>query len=118
MQVLLAAFLAAAVALGVPAPAGDLTWSDHPRTLHVDADAAAPGDGSMARPYPRIALAVAAAVAGDTVLVGPGRYAEEVGKVRPGRPAAPSGSSGGQAPTWSGPVAWPGAGWSRSCTTT
>lgn len=89
MQVLLAAFLAAAVALGGPAPAGDLTWSDHPRTLHVDADAAAPGDGSMARPYPRIALAVADAVAGDTVLVGPGRYAEEVRTVRPGRPAAP-----------------------------
>jgi hypothetical protein len=68
MQVLLAAFMAAAVALGVPAPAGDLAWSDHPRTLHVAADAAAPGDG---------------------VLVGPGRYAEEVRTVRPGRPAAP-----------------------------
>jgi hypothetical protein len=68
MQVLLAAFMAAAVALGVPAPAGGLAWSDHPRTLHVAADAAAPGDG---------------------VLVGPGRYAEEVRTVRPGRPAAP-----------------------------
>jgi hypothetical protein len=45
MQVLVAAFMAAAVALGVPAPAGDLTWSDHPRTLHVAADAAAPGAG-------------------------------------------------------------------------
>ncbi|HSO52031.1 MAG TPA: right-handed parallel beta-helix repeat-containing protein [Actinomycetes bacterium] len=89
MQALLAAWLAAAVALGVPAPAGDPTWSDNPRTLHVAANAAAPGDGSMARPYPRIAQAVAAAVAGDTVLVGPGRYAEEVRTARPGRPKAP-----------------------------
>ena len=55
MQVLLAAFMAAAVALGVPAPAGDLTRGDRPRTLQVAANAAAPGDGSMARPYPRIA---------------------------------------------------------------
>ena len=68
---------------------------------------------------PRIGQALAAAVAGDTVLVGPGDHAEEVRTVRPGRPGAPiSGSSGGRAPTWSGPVAAARAGWSRSCTTT
>jgi hypothetical protein len=89
MQVLLAV-LAAAVALAVPAPAAaPPSLSDHPRTLHVAARAAAPGDGSVARPYPRIAQALAVAVAGDTVLVGPGRYAEEVRTTRPGRPGAP-----------------------------
>jgi hypothetical protein len=52
MQVLLAAWLAAVVALGAPAPAaGDRTvMSDHPRTLHVAAHAAAPGGGSMTSP--------------------------------------------------------------------
>jgi hypothetical protein len=91
MQVLLAAWLAAVVALGAPAPAaGDRTvMSDHPRTLHVAAHAAAPGDGSMTSPYPHITQALAVAVAGDTVLVGPGRYAEELRTVRPGRPGAP-----------------------------
>ncbi|HEV3504274.1 MAG TPA: DUF1565 domain-containing protein, partial [Actinomycetes bacterium] len=91
MQVLLAAVLAAAVALAVPAPAvaGAPGWSDHPRTLHVSSAAPAPGDGSMASPYRRIAQAVAAAMPGDTVLVGPGRYAEEVRTARPGRPGAP-----------------------------
>jgi parallel beta-helix repeat protein len=38
---------------------------------------------------PRIGQALAAAVAGDTVLVGPGDHAEEVRTVRPGRPGAP-----------------------------
>ena len=90
MQVLLAAWLAAALALAVPAPAAATPgWSDHPGTLHVSGAAQAPGDGSMASPFPRIAQAVAVAVAGDTVLVGPGRYAEELRTVRPGRPAAP-----------------------------
>jgi hypothetical protein len=90
MQVLFAAWLAAAVALAVPAPAAaPPSWSDHPRTLHVAAHAAAPGDGSTSRPYPHIAQAVAVAAAGDTVLVDPGRYAEEVRTVRPGRPGAP-----------------------------
>jgi len=90
MQVLLAALTAAAVALGVTAPAvAGAPWSDHPRTLHVAANAAAPGDGSVASPYPRIAQAVAVALPGDTVLVGPGRYAEEVRTVRPGRAGAP-----------------------------
>jgi hypothetical protein len=91
MQVLLAAWLAAVVALGAPAPAaGDRTvMSDHPRTLHVAAHTAAPGDGSMTSPYPHITQALAVAVAGDTVLVGPGRYAEELRSVRPGRPGAP-----------------------------
>ena len=90
MQVLLAAWLAAAVVLAVPAPAAaPPSRSGHPRTLHVAAHAAAPGDGSATRPYPHVAQAVAVAVAGDTVLVGPGRYAEEVRTVRPGRPGAP-----------------------------
>jgi hypothetical protein len=90
MQVLLAAFMAAAVVLGAPAPAaGAPARSDHPRTLYVAADRAAPGDGSATRPYPRIGQAVAVATAGDTVLVGPGRYAEELRTVRPGRPGAP-----------------------------
>ena len=58
------------------------------------------------------------ALPGDTVLVGPGRYAEEVRTVRPGRPGAPVRILGGQGPTWSGPAACAAAGWSRSCTTT
>ncbi len=90
MQVLLAAFMAAAVVLGAPAPATAApAWSDHPRTLHVSGAAHGPGDGSTARPYDRIAQAVAVAMPGDTVLVGPGRYVEEVRTVRPGRPGAP-----------------------------
>jgi Right handed beta helix region len=90
MQVLLAAVLAAAVALGVPAPAAAApTRSDHPRTLHVSRAAKGPGDGSAASPFRRISQAVAVALPGDTVLVGPGRYAEEVRTVRPGRPGAP-----------------------------
>jgi parallel beta-helix repeat protein len=93
MQLLLAAWLAAVVALGAPAPAagGRTVMGGHPRTLHVAAHAAAPEDGSAASPYPRIGQALAVAVAGDTVLVGPGRYAEEVRTVRPGRPGAPMG---------------------------
>ena len=43
----------------------------------------------MTSPYPHITQALAVAVAGDTVLVGPGRYAEELRTVRPGRPGAP-----------------------------
>jgi hypothetical protein len=89
MQVLLAAWLAAAVVLAVPAPAAAPPSRSGPRTLHVAAHAAAPGDGSATRPYPHIAQAVAVAMAGDTVLVGRGRYAEEVRTVRPGRPGAP-----------------------------
>jgi hypothetical protein len=90
MQMLLAAWLAATVALGALSPAaGDPTWSGRPRTLHVSGAATAPGDGSATRPYPRIGQAVAAVVAGDTVLVGPGRYAEEVRTVRAGRAGAP-----------------------------
>jgi Right handed beta helix region len=90
MQVLLAAWLAAAVALAGPAPAvAAPSRSDHPRTLHVSSTTHGPGDGSTTRPYPRVTQALAVAVAGDTVLVGPGRYAEEVRTVRPGRPGAP-----------------------------
>src|SRR4029453_16437517 len=91
MQVLLAAVLAASVALAVPPPAATASpsGSDHPKTLHVARAAQAPGDGSSARPYPRIAQALAVAMPGDTVLVGPGRYAEEVRTVRPGRSGAP-----------------------------
>ena len=90
MQVLLAAVLAASVALAVSPPAtASPSGSDLPKTLHVARAAQAPGDGSSARPYPRIAQALAVAMPGDTVLVGRGRYAEEVRTVRPGRPGAP-----------------------------
>ena len=82
--------LAAMVALLVPARAGGLpAGSDQPRTLHVSSSARAPGDGSATSPYPRIGQAVEVAVAGDTVLVGAGTYAELVTTVRPGRPTAP-----------------------------
>jgi hypothetical protein len=80
---LLAACLALAPAAAAPGPGGG------PRTLYVASSAAAPGDGSAARPYPRISQAVEAAAAGDTVLVGPGTYAEYLTTVRPGRPDAP-----------------------------
>jgi hypothetical protein len=119
MQVLLAAVLAASVALAVPPPAtASPSGSDHPKTLHVARAAQAPGDGSAARPYPRIAQALAVAMPGDTVLVGRGRYAEEVRTVRPAARGRPSRSWGGQGRTWPGPTAGPGAGWSRSCMTT
>jgi hypothetical protein len=75
MQVLLAAWLAAVVALGAPAPA----------------------------------------VGGRTVM---GGHPRRCARSAPGGRVRPSGSSGGRAPTWSGPVAAAGAGWSRSCTTT
>lgn len=67
------------------APAG----SDHPRTLHVSSRPGPAGDGSAASPYRSVSEAVAAAQAGDEVLVGPGTYAERVTTVRPGRPDAP-----------------------------
>jgi hypothetical protein len=82
--------LALAVTLATPAPAtGAAPGGDHRRTLHVASSARAPGDGSLSRPFPRISQAVGAAEAGDTVLVGPGRYAELVTSARPGRPTAP-----------------------------
>jgi len=87
------AFLAlAALAATLPGPApavGAATGGDRPRVLHVSGSAGAPGDGSAARPYRRISQALAVAVAGDTILVGRGRYAEPVTTVRPGRPDAP-----------------------------
>ena len=112
MQVLLAAWLAAVVALGAPAPAaGDRTvMSDHPRTLHVAAHAAAPGGGSMTSPYPHITQALAVAVAGDTSWSARGATPRRSARSVPGARARPSGSSGGPAPTWSGPVAAAGAG--------
>jgi hypothetical protein len=82
--------LALAVTLAAPVPAaGAPPGADHPRTLHVASSARTTGDGSLSRPFPRIAQAVGAAEAGDTVLVGPGRYAELVTSARPGRPTAP-----------------------------
>ena len=112
MQVLLAAWLAAVVALGAPAPAaGDRTvMSDHPRTLHVAAHAAAPGDGSMTSPYPHITRRWRwpwPATPSWSARAGTPRSCAR--SVRGGR-ARPSGSSGGRAPTWSGPVAAAGAG--------
>ena len=41
---------------------------------HVDDDATAPGNGSVAQPFPDIASAIAAAVSGDTILVEDGDY--------------------------------------------
>ena len=57
--------LALAVTLAAPAPVtGAPPGGDHPRTLHVASSARAPGDGSVARPFPRISQAVGAAEAG------------------------------------------------------
>jgi hypothetical protein len=86
---LLLAWVVLAAALAGPAPATSAPASDHPRTLYVSASASTPGDGSVASPYRLISQALASAVAGDTILVGPGTYAELVTTVRPGRPDAP-----------------------------
>ncbi|HSK37913.1 MAG TPA: hypothetical protein VLA80_14375, partial [Actinomycetota bacterium] len=70
---LLASWLAVAVALSAPATAAGVpVASDRPSTLHDASAAPAPGDGSSTSPYPHLGPAVAAARAGDTVLVGPG----------------------------------------------
>lgn len=58
-----------------------------PRTWHVEL--AANGDGSRDRPFGTIADALAAAQAGDTVLVSPGAYPETIRTVRGGRAGAP-----------------------------
>ena len=58
-------FLIATLALGGVARAD--TW-------HVDDDAAGPGDGSPADPYPAIQTAINAATSGDTILVHDGTY--------------------------------------------
>ncbi len=58
-------------------------------TVWVRADAPEGGDGSAARPFRAIGLALAAAAPGDTVSVGPGVYLEYLSSVRAGEPLAP-----------------------------
>jgi hypothetical protein len=52
----------------------NLTTSLDSGKVYVDASAAAPGDGSAEHPYPALETGVAAAQAGDTVVVAPGTY--------------------------------------------
>ncbi len=47
-------------------------------TWHVQANAAAPGVGTAAAPFPAIQAAIDAAVSGDDILVGPGTYFERI----------------------------------------
>src|SRR4051794_41189096 len=70
-------WLALGVAVGLPAGAHAAT----PTTLYVDqhdAACAATGPGGADQPFCTIGAAAAAAGAGDTVEVAPGRYREEV----------------------------------------
>jgi hypothetical protein len=64
------------------APCGDGTWGDIPvdgATRHVDAAYGGGGsDGSPARPFTRIADAVAAASAGAVIAIAAGVYAEDI----------------------------------------
>jgi len=48
-------------------------------TWYVDAHATGPGDGSPAHPYATIGAAIASAGIGDTILVAPGTYPENLG---------------------------------------
>ena len=89
MQVLLAAFMARRSRLGSRRPPVTSPGATTRGRCTSPPMRRRPGTAPWPGPIPRIAQAVAAAVAGDTVLVGPGRYAEEVRTVRPGRPAAP-----------------------------
>jgi hypothetical protein len=61
------------------APSGAATW-------HVAAGAPEGGDGSVSLPFARIAPAMAAAAAGDTVRLGPGTYSDTVATTAYGNP--------------------------------
>jgi len=81
---------------GTPAPGGPITAADclalvtaEGRRIHVAADAAPGGDGSEAAPFRSIQAALAGAAPGDTVVLAPGRYAEDVRTVRDGTRAEP-----------------------------
>jgi hypothetical protein len=63
--------------------------SQESRTWHVRVDAAAGGLGTAAHPWTRIGDALNRAEPGDTVVVGPGTYAERLHTVRGGTPARP-----------------------------
>jgi hypothetical protein len=56
------------------------------RDLHVAEAAVGPGDGSVARPFPRIAEAMAASTTGDRILIGPGVYSDTTGLSVYGQP--------------------------------
>lgn len=59
------------------------------RTLHVAAGIGPGGDGSAGAPFDGVQRALEVAVAGDTILVGPGRYPGRVSSVRSGTAQAP-----------------------------
>lgn len=74
-------------------------------TWHVDAAGTAPGTGTLADPYTRIDYAVdqAGVLTGDTLLVAPGDYVDEV--IDPGTKDLTIASTGGPEVTWiSGPT--------------
>ncbi len=72
-------------------PVRDVPVEDVPqfypgRTLHVDQKATLPGDGSAEHPFTTIQEAADAALPGDTVLVQPGIYRENVDPRHAGEP--------------------------------
>ncbi len=79
--------IAGAMALFASGTTGpDTAQSPQRREWHVRAGSR--GDGSSASPFGRVADALAVAGPGDTVLVGPGTYAEAIATVRGGTAAS------------------------------
>ena len=72
--------------LGTVVAATLLLFSTAASTVHVAPGGA--GDGTAGNPFGRIADALAVAVAGDTVLLKPGTYAELLRTVRGGASSA------------------------------